>query len=283
MKNYFGVALLMCAAPVWAQTTGVSAPPAENYTTEIAPAVKAAPAVVIAPESIPETIDVAKPVAAPTVMMAEVAPQRTALKPVQMDADAGIVTSVPSRENEVPEGALLKIKLNDEISTATTVAGSEFTGSITEAVEREGHVIIPVGAVLKGRVTQIRSGKRIGGQASIHLEPETVTLPDGTHYVVHAQVIDTDDFVNKKIDHEGTIVHRDHVKSTLAAMGLATGGAASAGAVLGGGVGAVVGAGVGVGVSTVVWLKQDHQTSLPKESTIVFSLRVPMIMTALKE
>ena len=278
MKNYLGLAVLMCAAPVMAQTTGVSAPPVESYTTESAPVVKAAPVVIL-----PQTIDVVKPVTVKPVMMAAASPQRAALKPAVEDVDAGIVTSVPSRENEIPEGALLKIKLADEISTGTTLAGSVFSGSITEAVERNGRVIIPVGAVLTGRVTQIRGGKRIGGSAAIHLEPETVTLPDGTHYVVHAQVIDTNDFVNKKIDSEGTIVRRDHVKATLAAMSLTTGGAASAGGLIGGGVGAVVGAGVGAGISTVWWLKQDHQTSLPKDSAIVFSLRVPMVITAIKE
>jgi hypothetical protein len=62
----------------------------------------------------------------------------------------------------------------------------------------------------------------------------------------------------------------------LAVASLTTGGAAAAGAVLGGGVGAVVGAGIGAGVSTVIWLKQDRQATLPKDVALVFSLTAPM-------
>ncbi len=60
-------------------------------------------------------------------------------------------------------------------------------------------------------------------------------------------------------------------------MGGVTGAGAAAGAMIGGGVGAAVGAGIGAGVSTVIWLKQDRQATLPKDVTLVFSLTTPMI------
>jgi hypothetical protein len=50
---------------------------------------------------------------------------------------------------------------------------------------------------------------------------------------------------------------------------------------IGGGVGALVGAGIGAGVSTVVWLKQDRQATLPKDVALVFSLTTPMTLTPL--
>ena len=51
---------------------------------------------------------------------------------------------------------------------------------------------------------------------------------------------------------------------------------------MGGGVGAIVGASLGAGVSTVIWLKQDRQATLPKDVTLVFSLTTPMILTPLR-
>ena len=60
-------------------------------------------------------------------------------------------------------------------------------------------------------------------------------------------------------------------------MGGVTGAGAVAGAMIGGGVGAAVGAGIGAGVSTVIWLKQDRQGTLPKDVTLVFSLTMPMV------
>ena len=129
---------------------------------------------------------------------------------------------------------------------------------------------------MEGIVTDVRGGKRLHGAALIHLRPQTIVLPDGTRMPLHAAVIDTDQYAHTKVDEEGNILRKDHVGATVAAMSLTTGGAAAAGAVLGGGVGAVVGAGVGAGVSTAWWLKQDRQTHLPKESLIVLELTEPM-------
>jgi hypothetical protein len=127
-------------------------------------------------------------------------------------------------------------------------------------------------------VTEVHSGKRISGAASLHLEPIGLTLPDGTHYVVHAQLIDTDQLNHLKVDREGTLERRDHPKETLAIAGAATGAAALTGGMIGGGVGAIVGASIGAGVSTVVWLRQDRQAALPKDAGLVFSLVTSMML-----
>jgi hypothetical protein len=196
------------------------------------------------------------------------------------DVDGQIVTSVPEREGELHEGTLLRVNMIDGLSTENTQPGAKFTAQIADPVEKDGRVIIPIGSVLDGQVTEVHSGKRISGGALIHLEPRNITLPDGTHYVIHAQLIDTSrsDF---KVDNEGTLKKREHPKETLAVMSLETGSAAVVGAMIGGGVGAVVGAGVGAGVGTVMWLKQDRQATLDKDSRLVFMLTTPMILTPL--
>ncbi len=197
------------------------------------------------------------------------------------DLDANIVTSVPEREGEIREGTLLKARINQNLSTTSTLEGSKFTASLTEPILKDGRVILPIGSVVEGTITQVRSGRRISGRAALHLEVRDVTLPDGTHYVIHAQLIDTDQYGHSNVDSEGTLVRRDHAKKTLAAMSVATGGAAAAGAMVGGGVGALVGAGIGAGASTILWLKQDRQEALPKDSLLVFSLTTPMILKPL--
>jgi hypothetical protein len=196
------------------------------------------------------------------------------------DEDAMIVTSVPEREGELGEGTLLKTQIMQNLSTKTTLEGTRFSAQLTEAVERNGRVILPVGSLLEGTVTEVHGGRRITGAAALHLETRDITLPDGTHYVVHAQLIDTGKSEFKVTD-EGTLKRRNHPKETLAVMSLTTGGAAVAGGMIGGGVGAVVGAGVGAGISTVMWLKEDRQATLPKNVQLVFSLTTPMVLTPL--
>lgn len=196
------------------------------------------------------------------------------------DVDGQIVTSVPEREGEVNEGTLLNVKMLQQLSTATTEPGTKFTAEIMQPITNHDRVIIPIGSILEGRVSSVHEGHRISGAASLHLEPESVTLPDGTKYIVHAQLIDTT-LSNFNVDREGTLKRRDRVKETLAVSALTTGSGAVAGAMIGGGVGAVVGAGIGAGASTVMWLKQERQATLKEGSRLVFSLTTPMILKPL--
>ena len=192
------------------------------------------------------------------------------------DIDAGVVTRVPGPSNQLPIGTLMKVRLDENISTESTPDGMVFTAKLVEGVERDGRVLLPAGSTLSGYVTDVHGGKRISGAASIHLKTSTVTLPDGTKYAVRGQVIDTDMFKVVRVDREGTIYRRDHAGKTAGTMALATGSGAAAGALIAGVPGAVVGGAVGAGVSTVVWLKQDRQAELPAETKIVFSLTQPL-------
>jgi hypothetical protein len=285
-------ALVLAAIPGIAQSTGVSNPEAapitttsdDNVTTSASDAAGRHPLA-----AKPQAGTPAKTSAPTDEVYGSYVPYKGATTaniakkdvPVgDVDVDAQIVTSVPEREGELNEGTLLRVEMKENLSTASTMPGTKFTAQVVEAVEKDGRVIVPIGSILEGQVTDVHGGRRIAGGAAIHLEPRSITLPDGTHYVLHAQLIDTSrsDF---KVDREGTLKRREHPKETLAVMSLATGSSAVAGAMIGGGVGAVVGAGVGAGVSTFIWLKQDRQASIKKDVRLVFSLTMPMTLTPL--
>jgi len=195
--------------------------------------------------------------------------------------DESIVTRVTSRPGEVPDGTLIKVKLMEELSTLTAVPGSNFSAELTEPVMRDGQVVVPAGSMLQGHITLVRQGMRIGPSAALHLEAETVTLPDGSQYALDARVIDTNSWDDTRVDHEGTIFRKDHGKATAATASLSAGGGMAAGAIVGGLPGALIGAGVGAGVSTVVWARQDRQADLPEGLGVVFCLTEPMRTTPL--
>jgi len=284
MKMHITTAVLvLAAAPAFSQSamTGVSHPDSAVITsnddaTQTVTAKPSADVPAVAPSSPAVQYGPYVPYTGATVAGASI----MAAEPSADDPDAMIVTSVPERDGTLREGTLLKVQIKETLATDTTVEGSRFSATVTEAIERNGRVIIPVGSTLEGRVTEVRGGRRISGVALLHLETNDVTLPDGTHYIVHAQLIDTgkSEF---NVDREGTLKRKDHTKETLAIVGGVTGAGAATGALIGGGVGAVVGAGIGAGVSTVMWLKQDRQATLPKDELLVFSLTTPMILTPL--
>jgi hypothetical protein len=188
------------------------------------------------------------------------------------DVNSGVVTEVPVGPNELPIGTTLKATLQRPISTQTTLPGTRFTATLSADVSRNGIVLLPAGSIIYGRITQIHGGRRIGGPSAIRLQPDSVSLPDGSTYKLNADVTDLDHFADSHVNDEGTIVGSTHGKATAAVLGATIGTAVIAGAMIGGGVGAVVGLGVGAGVATVWWLKQDRQQELPTGTEIVFIL-----------
>lgn len=195
---------------------------------------------------------------------------------VPADKDAGVVTSYDYQPNAVAEGTLIRARLAGTLSTETSHAGEHFVATLSAPVEHAGRVILPQGASLEGRITKVKSGSKFSGGAAMHLEPETVTLPDGTMYHINARVTDVGWGRGSHVNDEGTIIGGNHIKGHAVTLAATTGGGALTGAVLGGGVGAAVGAGIGAGVGTVLWLKQDREQTLPEGVELIFSLNRPM-------
>ena len=197
------------------------------------------------------------------------------------DPDAGIVTYVPSAKNELPIGTVIKVRMNQTFDSSTAIDGTPFTAYLSEPVERDGKVIIPAGAEMRGTVQDVHNGNRVFGRSSLRLQADQIMLPDGSHYIINAQVIDTDQFHTTQIGSNGAIIRSDHVKATTVIAALTIGSAAAAGAVFGGTPGALIGAGAGTALTSAHWLKQDSETRLPVEGRVIFSLTTSMPMTPL--
>ena len=195
---------------------------------------------------------------------------------VRNAADADIVLSEPTRPTELHRGTLLHARLREQVSTQRTVEGAVFTAELLQNVGHSGVVLLPAGSLIRGRVSAIHGGSRISGGASVHLRPETVSLPDGTLYRLEARVTDVDGTQDLKVNDEGTVVLHSHPKAAAAVVAGVTGTAALTGALVGGGVGAAVGAIAGAGVGTAVYLKRDVQETMPVGTNLIFALEEPL-------
>lgn len=275
--------------PVSTSSEGISQPVVYTPTPAMQTrAVVAAPALKlhteVAATTLPETRATSSSAADSMVVgdngrgMAHLAAAAIETIPTTTDIDADVVTHVDGVANGLPVGTLVKARMMEGFTTKTSAEGAEWTAAILEPVERDGRVLIPAGSTLRGKVTEIHGGRRISGEAAIHLLPLTVTLPDGSSLGIHAQVIDTSLYHSTKVDEEGTILRRDHRKEEAGVLALTTGSGAAAGALIAGVPGALVGAGVGAGVSTVIWLKQDRQTEIPAGTRITFELTRTLIV-----
>jgi hypothetical protein len=193
--------------------------------------------------------------------------------------DDDIVSYVPSNPNELAAGTNIRVRLADGLSTTETRSGSSFRAVVDKDVYKEGRVIIPAGAEMRGRVVAVSQGHHLGPHATIRLRPETVMLPDGTAYHLYAEAVQSK-APGTRTNDEGGIETSSHYKKDAIEYGAGTGVGAVAGAEIAGPVGAGVGSLVGAGVVTAhMLMTRPAAAELPQGSMLVFSLTEPMALT----
>jgi hypothetical protein len=194
------------------------------------------------------------------------------------DLDADIVTSVPTRPGELPEGTIIRMSLNEALSSGESQAGSDFSGKIAADVLSSGKVVIPEGSEVLGKVVRVTEGRRFGAPATIRLRPDVVVLPDGSRYVVRAQIVATNG--KARVDDEGTLRPASQVKKNVIEEGAGIGTGAVAGALVGGGPGALVGSLIGAGVMTThILVQHPAPVRVAKDAILTLSLTEPMSIT----
>jgi hypothetical protein len=193
--------------------------------------------------------------------------------------DADIVTVVPSNPNELASGTNIRVRLSQDLSTAGTQKGASFRAIVDHDVYKDGRIIIPVGAEMRGRVVQVSQGHHIGPKATLRLRPEAILLPDGTTYHIYAEAV-LSKASGTRADAEGGIQAATHYKKDAVEYGAGAGAGATAGALIAGPVGAGVGTVVGAGAVTAHMITgRPEAANLPQGSILVFSLSEPMELT----
>lgn len=205
-----------------------------------------------------------------------IAPTAPALsvRPEMSDPDGDIVHPRPLRRGELAEGTTIRVHLLNSLSTVTSEKGEPFRTAVATDVVVNGEVVIPAGSEIAGRVTQVSSG-HAGGYGSMRLQPETVTLANGSRYVLHAETTGTPGAKTRVVG-EGTIRAGSRWKKDGIEYGGAVGAGAVTGAFLGGPVGAATGSLIGAGAITVHLLVSHPQARLNPGTTILFTLTDPL-------
>jgi hypothetical protein len=192
------------------------------------------------------------------------------------DPDGDIVHPHARRDGEILEGTTIRVRLLQRLSTVSTEKGEAFHTMVAADVLQDGRLVIPAGAEIDGRVVRVSTG-HVGGHGSMRLSPETVTLPDGTRYRLHADVTSAPGS-RTKVGGEGTITPSSRLKRDGIEYGGAVGTGLVAGAILGGPAGAAAGSLIGAGVVTVHLLVSHPQATLESGTTMVLTLTQPLDM-----
>jgi hypothetical protein len=169
----------------------------------------------------------------------------------------------------VPNGSVLRVRINQGMSSKDTVAGATFDGVVLNNVFAGNSIAIPRGATFQGIVVDAHTAGQLKGKGELKLQLTNVTFGGRTYPVV------TDFWWHQGVDKTGNTVGNT--------VGLASVGALI-GAVAGGGVGAAVGAGVG-GVAGLGVSSASHrgEASLPPEAIVTFHLTQPTDVTTVSQ
>jgi len=190
------------------------------------------------------------------------------------DPDGDIVHPEALRPGMLGEGTMIRVRLIDRLSTATSEKDEPFRTRVASDVVRDGQVLIPAGSEIDGRVAEVSKG-HAGGYGTIRLQPDVVILPDGSRLRMSADVTSTPGSHTRVIG-EGTIRPDSRLKRDGVEYGGAVGAGVVTGAIVGGPVGAAAGGLVGAGVITVHLLVDHPQATLDEGTSLMFMLTQPL-------
>jgi type IV secretory pathway VirB10-like protein len=186
------------------------------------------------------------------------------------DPDGDIVHLAPLGPDELGEGTQIRVRLLHDLSSSLTAKGETFRSRVSADVLHGGNVMIPAGAEIDGRVVEVSTG-HFGGHGSMMLRPETVILPNGSTYKLHAAVIETP-MSHTEVGAEGVIKPGSRAKRNGIEYGGAVGAGVLTGAYLGGPAGALAGGLIGAGLVTTHLLVSHPQAHLSEGDVLVLTL-----------
>jgi hypothetical protein len=197
-------------------------------------------------------------------------PQDLTTAPMLSDPDGDIVHPAPLGPGEIREGTMIRVRLLNDLSSAFTEQGQPFRSRVASDVLEGGNVVIPAGAEITGRVVEVSSG-HFASHGTMLLRPDTVILPNGESFRLHAVVTGAPG-THARVGAEGTISPDSRLKRDGIEYGAVVGGGAATGAMLGGPIGALAGTLVGAGVVTTHLLVSHPQAHLDSGDVLMLTL-----------
>lgn len=176
----------------------------------------------------------------------------------------------------VPAGTVIKLRLNNTISTRSSQPGDRFTATVADPVMVNDQMAIPSGSVISGTVTEADRAGRISGNSELHLRYDTITLPGDAVYNLNAVTTGAAANVPTPTE-EGTVQGKSSTGKSIGEVAAGAGLGALIGAIAGGGKGAGIGAAAGSAVGLgVVLATRGRDVDLPAGTPMEIRLSNPL-------
>jgi hypothetical protein len=193
---------------------------------------------------------------------------------ITSDPDGDIVHPTPLPPGTLSEGAVIRVRLMDRLSTAMNQSGDPFRTRVVSDVIQDGQVLIPAGAEIDGKIDSVSSG-HFAGHGSMRLQPEVVILADGSRFHLYAQTTGAPGS-NDRVGGEGNVTPGSRLKKVGIEYGAGAGAGVVTGAIIAGPGGALAGGIIGASVITVHLLTDHPQATLEDGAVLLFTLNEPL-------
>jgi hypothetical protein len=172
----------------------------------------------------------------------------------------------PPPTYDLPAGATLQVRLDQQLDTARNRAGDAFTATLDKPVMDTSRNAIPKGTLFKGHVTSASPSGRLKGRGHLTVTLDSFMLNGQTYRVETSS---------------STRVSGTHKKRNVTLIGGGGGVGAVVGAIAGGGTGAAIGAAAGAGAGTAgAALTGRKHVVIPVEAVVKFTLKTPVQIPA---
>jgi hypothetical protein len=160
---------------------------------------------------------------------------------------------------QVSAGQLIRVRLNQNITSETARIGDQFTTTVQVPVYASGIEVIPAGSEITGRVTSVQRASRKSKAGTMGVHFVSLRLPTGIARAINGDLTDVTS-KNVSADNEGEVSGRSAMKRNVVFIGGGAATGALIGAIAGGGKGAGIGAGVGAGLGVAgAYFSKGHE------------------------
>jgi hypothetical protein len=194
-----------------------------------------------------------------------------------------VLVSVPlalAESFSIPAGSTLHCRLTQTLSTQLNFQGDPFTATVSEPYLVNGKQVIPAGATIEGRISELQRPGRIKGVGEMQLSVTRITLPDGRNFPLNATLLSAYGAEGAHVNgEEGSVQGPNSRVKDLKEVGLGMGGGGFLGTLIGGFHGAVIGGVIGGAAGLIDTLRRrGTDLTLPTGTQLNYQLTRPLVV-----
>ena len=169
----------------------------------------------------------------------------------------------------LPAGTRIGVVLENGLSTRSAKAGDSVYLRTSFPITQNNHIVIPVGAYIRGELLEAKRPGRIKGRGEFRLRLNTMIFPNGYTVDLLAAPRSADSGGNETTDSEGKVTGPGGKGKDIGTVATTTVTGAGIGAIADGAKGAGIGAGIGgaAGLAAVL-LTRGPEARLPRGSSL---------------